>query len=519
MQARRPLGFRLAGIVLTAGALGCQPETAESTGRSEEELVVNPCTTAWVRSVAPANASAFLDVAEQWVNYQDIPGHQPSTGVRYCTPTICGGTADCCRADVEWGSDACFPSTFNGYRRDCSGFVSNVWGLPAPGRITSGLAPYSNDVSTAISWDQLVVGDAINIDNDTVKHVLLFAGWYDTAHTQFCAYEEWACGYPNYLRLKNRSDYAGWNPIRKSGWTPTPPATCSNAGPFSGSGSYGNSGASCLASYNFNVVQGQTYTISTCGSFSGDPYLVVSGACTCRNDDSCGLGSQCTCTATSTGTATICASSYASASASWNYQVTCGSSSPPPSSCSNAGPFSGSGCNGGSGSRCLGSYSFPVQQGSTYTISTCGGYSGDTYLVVSGACACSNDDSCGLGSQCTCTASATGTAYVCASSYSSACASWNYQVTCGSAPPPPPTCVPNRSCVGRECAGCGIPDGCGGTFCCTQTGQEAWGCGNLHPGVCWSDGRCYCACGTYQHAAHEGATCSGTCANTSCTCP
>ena len=402
MQARRPLGFRLASIVLTAAALGCQPETAESIGKSEEELVVNPCTTAWVRSVAPANAGAFLDVAEQWVNYQDIPGHEPSTGVRYCTPTICGGTADCCRADVDFSSDACFPSTFNGYRRDCSGFVSNVWGLQTPGRITSGLAPYNNDVSSEITWDQLVVGDAIN---------MLFAGWYDAAHTQFCAYEESACGLPNYLRLKYKANHAGWFPIRKTGWTPTPPATCSNAGPFSGSGSNGNSGASCVASYNFNVVQGQTYTISTCGSFSGDPYLVVSGACSCRNDDSCGLGSQCTCTA-----------------------------------------------------------------------------------------------------------STTGTAYVCASSYSTACALWNYQVTCGSSPPPP-SCTPNRSCVGRECAGCGIPDGCGGTFCCTQTGQEAWGCGNLHAGVCWSDGTCYCGCGIFRHAAHEGASCSGSCANTSCTCP
>jgi hypothetical protein len=135
MQARRPLGFRLMGIVLIAGALGCQPETAESIAKSEEELVVNPCTTAWVRSVAPANAGPFLNVAEQWVNYQDIPGHEPSTGVRYCTPTICGGTADCCRADVDFSSDACFPSTFNGYRRDCSGFVSNVWGLPTPGSL------------------------------------------------------------------------------------------------------------------------------------------------------------------------------------------------------------------------------------------------------------------------------------------------------------------------------------------------------------------------------------------------
>ena len=90
----------------------------------------------------------------------------------------------------------------------------------------------------------------------------------------------------------------------------------------SGSGSNGGSGASCRASYSFSVVAGRTYTISTCGSYSGDPWLRVSGACSCSNDDACGLGSSCTCTATSNGTATICASTYSTSAASWRYTVT-----------------------------------------------------------------------------------------------------------------------------------------------------------------------------------------------------
>lgn len=99
-----------------------------------------------------------------------------------------------------------------------------------------------------------------------------------------------------------------------------PITTCASG--FSGSGSNGGSGATCLRTYTFPVVAGRTYTISTCASYTGDTYLVVRGACSCINDDSCVLGSQCTCTATSTGTATICASSYATNSASWNYTVT-----------------------------------------------------------------------------------------------------------------------------------------------------------------------------------------------------
>jgi hypothetical protein len=545
--------------VLVAAALGCQREASERWTPTEPvqhspELVTSPCSTAWVRSKAPSNASAFLDVAEQWVNFQDVVGHEPSTGVRYCTPTICGGTATCCWADVDWelsGTHACFASTFNAYRRDCSGFISNVWGLPTPGRITSGFAPYDTTESFAVAWDDLVVGDAINIDTATRKHILLFAGWYDAGHTQFCAYEEFACGRPNYLGLRNKADYTGWNPIRKRGWTPltynaqwsnqfyqasmtsgqrltawlefrntgslawdttntrigtqnpqdhnspfadwtwiapnrpaavgaptapgdpnpgrftfvlqapsvsttttyreywqpvqegvmwfgppppgvwfeitvspSPPPPPPPGGPFSGSGCNGQSGAVCLATYPFNVTAGRTYTISTCPNFTGDTYLVVSGACSCFNDDYCQLGSSCSCTATSTGTATICASTFGSQCASWNYTV---STAP---ACTGAGPFIGSGTNGQSGAVCLATYPFNTVAGATYKISTCGGFTGDTYLVVSGSCSCRNDDFCGLGSECTCTATSTGTAYVCASSFGSSDASWNYQVSC-----------------------------------------------------------------------------------------
>ncbi len=96
--------------------------------------------------------------------------------------------------------------------------------------------------------------------------------------------------------------------------------TCASG--FSGSGGNGNSGSVCLRTYTFNVIAGHSYTISTCAGFSGDPYLRVTGACTCANDDSCGHGSTCTCRATTTGTATICASSYLDQFATWNYEVT-----------------------------------------------------------------------------------------------------------------------------------------------------------------------------------------------------
>ncbi|HEY3357907.1 MAG TPA: hypothetical protein VGQ83_31945 [Polyangia bacterium] len=93
------------------------------------------------------------------------------------------------------------------------------------------------------------------------------------------------------------------------------------------------------------------------------------------------------------------------------------------------GPFPGSGSGGGSGATCFDTFNFMAKAGYTYTISTTASYSGDTYVVVYGACNCTNDDYGGLGSQCTCTAAYDGPAYICASSYGSASASYNYTVT------------------------------------------------------------------------------------------
>ncbi|MBI5486780.1 MAG: hypothetical protein HY905_05570 [Deltaproteobacteria bacterium] len=100
------------------------------------------------------------------------------------------------------------------------------------------------------------------------------------------------------------------------------PPTGPCGGPFSGSGSEGYSGTYCLGDYSFRAIAGNTYTISTCASCSGDTYLVVSGACSCEDDDGCsGLCSECTCTATSDGDANICASTYSMNDGSWSYTV------------------------------------------------------------------------------------------------------------------------------------------------------------------------------------------------------
>lgn len=71
---------------------------------------------------------------------------------------------------------------YGGYRTDCSGYVSMAWQLSYSA--TTWTLP---NHSYQISKDALQPGDILlNIN----EHVLIFAGWADSARTQYWAYEE-----------------------------------------------------------------------------------------------------------------------------------------------------------------------------------------------------------------------------------------------------------------------------------------------------------------------------------------
>jgi len=63
-------------------------------------------------------------------------------------------------------------STHDGYRQDCSGFVSFAWQLPKPGTSPAGMSAYSYQ----IPFDSLLPGDALN---NPSAHVMLFIKWVD----------------------------------------------------------------------------------------------------------------------------------------------------------------------------------------------------------------------------------------------------------------------------------------------------------------------------------------------------
>lgn len=73
--------------------------------------------------------------------------------------------------------------TYQGYREDCSGYVSMAWELSKPGLTTRTLGT----VSHSISKGDLQSGDILL---NAAEHVVIFGGWADSSHSQYVAYEE-----------------------------------------------------------------------------------------------------------------------------------------------------------------------------------------------------------------------------------------------------------------------------------------------------------------------------------------
>jgi hypothetical protein len=77
----------------------------------------------------------------------------------------------------------------DGYRQDCSGFVSMAWGLNT-NAWTGDLASYG----VRITRDELEPGDILlfhnTADPQNGSHTVVFGGWVDSAHTEYTGYEQ-----------------------------------------------------------------------------------------------------------------------------------------------------------------------------------------------------------------------------------------------------------------------------------------------------------------------------------------
>jgi len=97
---------------------------------------------------------------------------------------------------------------YDGYREDCSGYVSMAWQLSKPGLTTSTLP----SVAHRISKEELQSGDVLL---DVQEHVVIFAGWADSSQSQYHAMEETRPGEGTVARV---TPYPYW--YNKSAFVP-----------------------------------------------------------------------------------------------------------------------------------------------------------------------------------------------------------------------------------------------------------------------------------------------------------
>ncbi len=79
----------------------------------------------------------------------------------------------------------------DGYRQDCSGYVSMALNLGAPGPNTVMLK--NNGHTRRIAMSELAPGDLVikaDSNDPNRRHVVIFDGWADSAHTVYKSYEQ-----------------------------------------------------------------------------------------------------------------------------------------------------------------------------------------------------------------------------------------------------------------------------------------------------------------------------------------
>ncbi len=81
-------------------------------------------------------------------------------------------------------------ATHNGYRTDCSGYVSMALALGRPGPNTVALA--GSEYTTRITMSQLEAGDLVidTTGDSSSRHVVIFEKWTNRAHTSYWEYEQ-----------------------------------------------------------------------------------------------------------------------------------------------------------------------------------------------------------------------------------------------------------------------------------------------------------------------------------------
>ncbi|MEU5715656.1 peptidoglycan-binding protein [Streptomyces sp. NPDC020403] len=173
--ARRALVLvTAAGMVLSCGAAGAAATAAGRGNRAGAEADPGP--------VTPQGAVGPLGT-----DGASGPPPAPQNVPRVTTRTeIIDRARKWVDAKVPYSMSAYWS---DGYRQDCSGYVSMAWNL-GTNEWTGSLAAFGTKIARA----DLQPGDMLLFHNpadpEKGSHVTLFGGWTDDAHTHYLAYEQ-----------------------------------------------------------------------------------------------------------------------------------------------------------------------------------------------------------------------------------------------------------------------------------------------------------------------------------------
>ncbi|MFK8910820.1 peptidoglycan-binding protein, partial [Streptomyces sp. YS-3] len=186
-------GARRVLVLATAAGvvLGAQTATAATAAPARP-----PAPGAGHDRAAPGDGTADLDPGP--VTEQGVTGALHGSAAARPEAPVPPGRQPVTRADIinrakKWVA-AQVPYSMekywsDGYRQDCSGFVSMAWNL-GTNEWTGSLGNFS----VRIAKEELQPGDILlfhNPDNPTKgSHVVIFGGWTDYTHTSYIAYEQ-----------------------------------------------------------------------------------------------------------------------------------------------------------------------------------------------------------------------------------------------------------------------------------------------------------------------------------------
>ncbi|MFF9340423.1 MULTISPECIES: peptidoglycan-binding protein [unclassified Streptomyces] len=112
----------------------------------------------------------------------------------------------------------------DGYRQDCSGYVSMALGLGKPGLNTVGLADSRSGVTKRLgSVSQLQKGDLLidhRTDDGDFRHVVIFEKWANSSHSAYWAYEQRGTYGTTHRQLRyglGNDNYDPFRPVKLGG--------------------------------------------------------------------------------------------------------------------------------------------------------------------------------------------------------------------------------------------------------------------------------------------------------------